>query len=138
VARNTVGSRPRTDSPIPLVTDPVTGFFVAIDCGDPELAVQLGEDVGQSPGFQNQTIAELLQAEIETGERLVEKFKMDGVKIGSLQHFRFVDEQAQAGSAGGSGGQRSVIGGTQVTAEPDDLQCHGGLSQAWGREKQEI
>gem|GEM_PF-589863 len=31
VARNIVGSRPRTDSTIPLVTDPVAGFFVSIN-----------------------------------------------------------------------------------------------------------
>lgn len=109
-ARNPAGSRPCPDSSIPLITEPVAGFLVSIDGGDAEFAVQFDEDVGQSTDFQDEAIAKLLQSAVETGEGLVEKLEVNGVKIRGLQLLWFVDEQTQTGSAGSSSGQRSVVG----------------------------
>ena len=71
---------------------------MSIDGGDAEFAVQFDEDVGQSTDFQDEAIAKLLQSAVETGEGLVEKLEVNGVKIRGLQLLWFVDEQTQTGS----------------------------------------
>gem|GEM_PF-594117 len=96
--------------------------------------MQFAENVGQGAVHQDQAIAELSETIVEAGERLIEEGEVNGVKIGCLQHIRFVDEQAQARPASRSGGQCCVIGGAQVAAEPDNLQCHGGRSRSKGQE----